>query len=700
MDFTPRTQQILSVMLERRDHPVSKQYIADRIGVSKRTVQREFDYIEPELVSYKIKIENKKGKGVRLVGAPDDLDTLQNDLEGGAEPDPGNIEERRRHLLFELLQDRSPRKLYYYANLLGVSESTVGSDMDSLAPWLQKNDLRIVKRPGYGVILTGSEKNYREAMRRFISENAGRSGVSIDQNHLAQAVMDISDNSLYSLLDSDVVSRVCRVLDSMRPGEPKLRQLADSAYAGLAIHLSIGIERILKHASITVQSDTARNLESWPEYGLAKRILESLEQEFGIEIPKEEIAYILLHIRGSRIAYSDEALNSDDPELEDDRLLELIDRMIDAYDPENADSYRMDEEFIRGLLVHLRPVIVRLRGHMNIINPVLDDIKTEYPDVYKRTQKVSDVLSRALHMPVSDEETGFLAMHFGAAQERISSRNVPSRRRVEIGVVCASGFGVARLMLTKLADRLGDKANIKPYGKQDITDFVASNTDFFVSTMDLEEMGIDYVQVNPMITDKDFEKITAKISEYAMVSRQKPKEEQDFARQLDAANFMTREIKGIIGQYRRLTVHSNISFQDLLWAMAINIAGNIGSARMIVDGILRREAMNTQIFPDLGIGLFHCKTGAVRDAVFLTCSPSDSEAFETGSMKGIQTAVMMLMPEDDDLNLHREVLGRISSAFISNRSFLDAVKTGSEDEIRAKLTQELRQYFYEFLGRL
>ena len=45
MDFTPRTQQILEILLGGKG-PVSKQEIADRLGVSKRTIQREFGAFE------------------------------------------------------------------------------------------------------------------------------------------------------------------------------------------------------------------------------------------------------------------------------------------------------------------------------------------------------------------------------------------------------------------------------------------------------------------------------------------------------------------------------------------------------------------------------------------------------------------------------------------------------------------------------
>lgn len=42
MDFTPRMQQILQRLLSEEDF-VSEQALADDLGISKRTVQRELD---------------------------------------------------------------------------------------------------------------------------------------------------------------------------------------------------------------------------------------------------------------------------------------------------------------------------------------------------------------------------------------------------------------------------------------------------------------------------------------------------------------------------------------------------------------------------------------------------------------------------------------------------------------------------------
>ena len=45
MEFTPRISQILKILLANGT-PIGKQEIAEELGVSKRTVQREFEYLE------------------------------------------------------------------------------------------------------------------------------------------------------------------------------------------------------------------------------------------------------------------------------------------------------------------------------------------------------------------------------------------------------------------------------------------------------------------------------------------------------------------------------------------------------------------------------------------------------------------------------------------------------------------------------
>ena len=697
MEFTPRIQQILRIMLDSKG-PVNKQEIADDIGVSKRTVQREFEYLELCIKRYGLKLTNHKGIGVEIQGSPENIEKLREDLGDQQYPDAADREGRRRRLLFELLRDRTPHKLFYYSQLLGVSEATAGSDMDALCPWLEESRLGIVKRPGYGVILEGDERDYREAMRRFIEETAGQSDAyssgDITGEIFAEALLDAADSGIYSLLEGDTVRRVDKVLRGLN--EPKILQLADSAYAGLVIHISIVIERLQQGAALKSVPPEMGDLEFWDDYDLAVRILEAMEKEFEILIPRGELSYVLLHIRGAKMAYTGE--EQEFPEdMGDDRLLPMIDRMIDVYNKDIANELKEDEEFLRGLLVHLRPVLVRLSTGLRIHNPILEDIKEEYAEIFEACRRAAHVITEETGYEVNEEEVGFLAMHFGAAQERVKE-NKQYTRKVNIGIVCASGFGVARLMMTRLKDKLGDKAILKAYGKGEINKYVITGTDFFVSTMNLDQLPVDYLQVSPLIPPKDLNKIEYKLEDYSHIRRDTT--ETPFNRRLDEAYFLIREIKSIIRRYKRMETSETIRFRELLQFMTMQVTDSLHAAAALRDGIEARERLNSQIFPELGIALLHCRSGAVREPVFISCTPRGDGNFKEPYFKGIRAALLMCMPVDDDRKMHAEVLGSISGSMITNPYFLKLIKTGREDEIRAELAKELKCFFFDYLDKV
>jgi len=565
------------------------------------------------------------------------------------------------------------------------------------------------------VVLGGSEGDYREAMRRFIhesewqkSEKRNNGGNAKKSRNAEEAVTDIllnaADSGIYSLLNNDILTRVYSVLTNM--DEPMLHQLADNAMTGLAIHIAIAIDRVRKGAVLEADEKGLEDLASWEGYDLAARILRRMEEEFEITIPGVELSYILLHLRGSKIAYSGTAGDKKSGDdfvmrqmrgMDEEKLLDMIDEMIEIFNPSISYELKCDEDFVRGLLVHLRPVIVRLFNHMNIFNPILNDIREEYPDVFRRCALAAKVIERETHEVVHDEEIGFLAMHFGAAEERILERQ-KAARRVVIGVICASGFGVARLMLTKLSNHLGEKATFRAYGKDEITPGVIEDTDFFVSTLNLDSLGIDCVRVSPLITASDLSQIEYRIKGYGQVRRRR--QDTNFVRQMDEVGVIAGDLSSLIRKYRHYEIAPNVSFRELLRVLSMQVTDSLAAAAKVIAAVTERERLNSQIFPELGFCLLHCRTDAVQETVFVSCSPRGSERFSDAGLKEIRAAVLMLMPVDDHRNIHSEVLGRISSAFIKNEAFLKAIQKGQEAAVRTELTHELRTFFSEYVEKI
>src|SRR5699024_11493054 len=59
--------------------------------------------------------------------------------------------------------------------------------------------------------------------------------------------------------------------------------------------------------------------------------------------------------------------------------LPILDRTLRAVDRQYTMQIRRDKELRLSLLLHLKPAINRHRYHMNVRNPMLEDIRQHYP---------------------------------------------------------------------------------------------------------------------------------------------------------------------------------------------------------------------------------------------------------------------------------------------------------------------------------
>ncbi|NLH64169.1 MAG: HTH domain-containing protein [Erysipelotrichaceae bacterium] len=290
MEYSPRAKQILNVLMQNTDG-ITEQEIGNSLNLSKRTVQRELKGLETDLQQDDIKLKRNRGTGLSLDGKEENLKKLENQVSNDKELDVTDKEKRRKYLLFELLKDRMPHKLYYFARQTGVSETTITGDMEKLAPWLEENHLVIIRKPGYGVVLSGSEEHYREALQRFISESVTTEKLNSvlyqKSDAIAKAVQDSTDEgTIYELLNGNVIQRVSNVLNGF--DDKRLRQLADNAYVALVMHITIAIQRIMEGEVLENDHRLDLSLQQDEDYGLAQHIILQLEKEFNIIIPAVE----------------------------------------------------------------------------------------------------------------------------------------------------------------------------------------------------------------------------------------------------------------------------------------------------------------------------------------------------------------------------------------------------------------------------
>ncbi len=296
MKILSRAKQILKILLtEEEAIPVKS--LAEKIGVSKRTTQRELEYISSYLKGYDIKYFSKTGTGIWLEGTQEEKERLLSFLCQEESPDVPDKEERRKRLILEILKEKGLKKLFYYSSKFGVSEATVSTDLEAIREWLSGFGLDIIRKPGSGIYVEGTEENYRKAIGAFINEN-------LDTSLLREAYENTDEmpenykytrkNGIHGILDENIVKNVMECINNI--DDKRVASLTENSYMGLVIHISIAINRIMKNEVIEESAKIEEDIVKDIDYSLAVKIASKLEEEFQIKIPEIEITYIWLHI--------------------------------------------------------------------------------------------------------------------------------------------------------------------------------------------------------------------------------------------------------------------------------------------------------------------------------------------------------------------------------------------------------------------
>ncbi|MGM9972827.1 MAG: BglG family transcription antiterminator [Clostridiaceae bacterium] len=693
MKLSPREKHIMQIMLDGEGIMYVKE-IADKLKVSRRTVLRELKNIGANLSEFNISLEKRQGQGIWLQGSPGDKEKLKKLLEKIHVVDYTDKELRRKYIICELLKSKEPQKLYYFSHTMDVSDSTVSSDLEGVSEWLGDTGVNLIRRHGYGVNIEGSEKEIRRAIKKLFSEEVSNDELKkliIVSKEVTKEELSINEASrgIYSLISPKTIVAISEALEDIN--NQKLRLMTDISYFGLIVHISAAVTRILDGSCI---EDTIEDLKPEEDYQLTKEIVLALEREFKINLTPAEYAYIFMEIKGAKLKLPKE--NSKvNLGFSSDKILHLVDSMIDAFDESLTFSLKYDHDFITGLICHLEPTIFRLSRDMMIYNPMLQEIKIHYQECFDKSRRVARVLEDFLGVPVNDHEVGYLAIHFGAALERMKS-DKELERKIDIGIVCESGIGLARLMQVKLASYLKKEANLYVFSREDIDHETREKIDFFVSSINLDEFDVDYVSVNPFLSEQDYKNIQSKAKGY--FTSPKKYRKRGSLKSTEEINYIALQIDAILSRFSVMKVKDDISFDSLIGNICDTIAENKEKASIINRDIQARERLLTQIFEQERFALLHCRTKGVLNNTFYIFNPKE-ECFTDAYMKKVRSVIVMLMPEGQHNDINMKLLGNISSSLISEESFLINIFQGNEAVIRNQLGDILGDYFERFLNQ-
>ena len=251
--------------------------------------------------------------------------------------------------------------------------------------------------------------------------------------------------------------------------------------------------RLLKKKHMNEETEISyNNIRHMETYIVANSIAEQLKYQLHITYSNNDMEYLCRQLYAHRVTHHVKHMRTDYEET----VRDVIKRMSEI---QKLDLTR-DKKLYESLLYHLPPMILRLQNNIQIVNPMLDNIKQEYPELFTTMWYALTQIELRYQVTLTEDEVSLILLHFQVALDQFEQVG-------NIVVVCTYGVSSSQLILSRVKQILPAKDNITVTTTKKLKEIDLSKVDLIISSVDIEDPEISYVKVNPLLTKDDYANI-------------------------------------------------------------------------------------------------------------------------------------------------------------------------------------------------
>ena len=456
----------LASYLDQQNYSSGK-LLAAKLGVSEKTMRNLIDEWNALFEEHGAQVSSKHGSGYRL--------TVTNGEEyeayfqkvfqpGETEKIPSTSAERVEYLLNTLLSRDEYLLIDDLAQQLYISRKTVSAELKQVEEVLKQFQLELERRAGRGIRVKGTEFDWRVCIVNLVLTGQWHEPRFQREAAYMQQITDCVFASL----------------------DPQKFTASAIAYQSLTVQVGVLVDRLKTGHSVKLDEERCAKARAGSIYVEASAIANRLEKQFACQVPEEERAYIAIQLAGHLSLARAEAENpmtTQNMEIGQD-VWDLVSSMLQTVYDAFLMDLRNDLELRMNLAQHIVPLSVRMRYNTMLQNPILGEIKVQYPLAYAIAQCASTVLNQQYGGQLNEDETGYLALTFALA---ITRQNTQTEKK-NILIVCASGKGGAQLLKYSYQQAFGEYVNqIETCDVKSLQQVDLKNIDYVFTTVPLTQ---------------------------------------------------------------------------------------------------------------------------------------------------------------------------------------------------------------------
>lgn len=418
-----------------------------------------------------------------------------------------------------LLEEEEYRPILYYSKKLHVSDKTLKEDLKKIRAYVKQYQIEVHAKTGLGILLDETARNHALLLNdlAIVPE-----GVRQDSSEARRAailknllVHSNSNTSIYKLSEQYFVSRTSIVNDLkyieqwLSQFELKLERTIDGTRVS-------GEEAGIRKAMASfLQKFQLADREGRRPIAFESSMRMDNATLCGLLIGEGEIYYIYQYLISSGMEADGDAgkySNFPESQMEKDTLSYQVATELTAYLSSilGADFHR-EEELLRGLMLHIRPMLNRLKYDIQISNPLLEEMGKWYPQMLGVCHIAVSILSRKYKLKkISMDEISNIATYYQTMLFKLNPLG-------KVLVVCHSGYGTSQLLAAKLRHEFSAMNIVDVVSLRKVIEMDLKEIDYIISTVPVPIKEVPHILISALLTDQDVRNIRNQV--YTVNSR-------------------------------------------------------------------------------------------------------------------------------------------------------------------------------------
>ncbi len=575
--ITKKEKMLIKLLVEHKDQFVTSSELAKQMNLSDKTVRKYLNQLTDLLQLHGGGLESKPGYGYlfRIIDQKKFAIFWYQDVSAKNKfTDVTQLEEtsdREHYILNKLFFENATLSLTDLYQQLYISKTTLLTVLTEIKKLLLPYQLKLEQRDNQLSII-GEEQDIRHFMMDYFFSDKLEEGLSAYVNG--------------SFLEDEIniAELTIIVLDECREAQLKL---SDFVIHNLVLHIALMVKRLKSGYQLQLFPISSA-IQNSKESLVAMKILERVQEVMHVSFPIEEANYIALHLAVKQSALLERVHSATNEETTD--LEKIIKPALGCLDHSMGTDFVHDKVLLKGLIAHLTPLMYRLDNHIQLANPLLEDVKNNYPEIFTLTKEAFTPIPLFKNYQISDDEWAYIALHIMAGFERFTNS-----KKIRCLVVCATGYGSALMLKNRLEREFaGSMKIVDVISYYEITEEKLKGIDVIISSISLSNLlfPTPVVHVSVFLNHEDIVKIRSFIDKenYPLVVASEEAKNNPIVK-------ITKVFDNVFSSERFMIFNEEISREEVLNQLIDSLnEDNLNFKSQFIEQVALRETYSTIVF--------------------------------------------------------------------------------------------------------